>query len=54
MNLCSDGHDEVCFEGTSCPACKELNKRDAILAQLSRELKELEQQQGLAKALVLR
>lgn len=21
MNLCSDGHEEVCFEGRDCPAC---------------------------------
>lgn len=21
MNLCSDGHDEICFEGRHCPAC---------------------------------
>ena len=22
MTLCSDGHDEVCYEGRDCPACK--------------------------------
>ena len=22
MNLCSDGHDEVCFEGRYCPVCE--------------------------------
>jgi hypothetical protein len=22
MNLCSDGHDEVCYEGRECPVCK--------------------------------
>jgi len=21
MNLCSDGHEEVCYEGKFCPAC---------------------------------
>jgi cell division protein FtsB len=21
MKLCSSGHDEICFEGRSCPAC---------------------------------
>lgn len=25
MNLCDDGHDEVCYEGKYCPAC-ELNR----------------------------
>ena len=22
MTLCSDGHDEVCYEGRDCPACE--------------------------------
>jgi len=22
MNLCDDGHDEVCYEVRDCPACK--------------------------------
>lgn len=22
MNLCDDGHQEVCFEGRNCPACE--------------------------------
>lgn len=26
MNLCSDTHDEVCFEGRECPACEVINK----------------------------
>lgn len=29
MNLCSSGHEEICFEGHTCPFCvsiKELNK----------------------------
>jgi hypothetical protein len=21
MNLCDDGHDEICYEVVSCPAC---------------------------------
>jgi hypothetical protein len=24
MNLCSDGHDEVCFDQRNCPVCDEL------------------------------
>jgi hypothetical protein len=24
MNLCSDGHEEVCYEVRDCPACKSL------------------------------
>ncbi len=25
MNLCDDGHDEVCYEGRKCPCCTALN-----------------------------
>ena len=28
MNLCSDGHDEVCFEGRHCPVCEMRDERD--------------------------
>jgi len=41
MNLCSDGHDEVCYEGRKCPACFEIEiKKDAIngLDNLSKRL----------------
>ena len=27
MNLCNDGHDEVCYEGRNCPACVEIEER---------------------------
>lgn len=26
MNLCNDGHEEVCYEGRSCPVCAEQEK----------------------------
>lgn len=32
MNLCSDGHDEVCFEGKHCPVCV---TRDDLQKQLT-------------------
>ena len=33
MNLCDDGHDEVCYEGKKCPFCtyieeSELEKKE--------------------------
>jgi len=28
MNLCSSGHDEVCYEGRECPACLLKEDRD--------------------------
>ena len=24
MNLCNDGHDEVCYESRTCPACEKI------------------------------
>ena len=38
MNLCSEGHDEVCFEGTECPVCDQIN----CIAGLEDEINSLE------------
>ena len=52
MNLCSDGHDEVCYEEKYCPACSLLSdvanlgsdlldlrlKLDAVKEELSEEV----------------
>lgn len=35
MNLCSDKHDEVCYECRSCPACVELDAKKAIMEDLA-------------------
>jgi len=49
MNLCSSGHDEVCFESHRCPVCEmESNKNDRIREleddkeNLERQISELE------------
>jgi hypothetical protein len=34
MNICSDGHDEVCHEGRECPACKALAELDRYVNDL--------------------
>ena len=26
MNLCSDGHDEICYESRNCPFCEHMNE----------------------------
>ena len=26
MNLCDDGHEEVCFEGRNCPVCEKIEE----------------------------
>jgi len=36
MNLCCDGHEEVCFEGRKCPCCE-------VLAQLKAAEEQIEQ-----------
>lgn len=36
MNLCSSGHDEICFEGRDCPCCRII----ADLGEINDELKE--------------
>lgn len=35
MNLCSDGHDEVCYEGRDCPACVAIDEREDIEKDLA-------------------
>lgn len=38
MNLCSDGHEEVCFEYRKCPACEIKTQ----LKEAQQELKDAE------------
>lgn len=35
MNLCSDGHEEICYEGRKCPACELLEQIDALEGEIS-------------------
>ena len=49
MNLCSNGHDEVCYEGRYCPACglkNELSAANEDNYKLQDEIKELKNQVG--------
>ena len=55
MNLCSDGHEEICYEGRDCPLCvmkndlwrkiydknKEIESLKKIIEQLDETLKDL-------------
>jgi hypothetical protein len=43
MNLCSDGHDEICYEGRSCPACEIIKDRDYFDEQIGVLEKEIQQ-----------
>jgi hypothetical protein len=39
MEICSDGHDEICYESRACPACS-LKDENAELQQKIKELKQ--------------
>lgn len=41
MNLCSDGHDEVCFEGRVCPMCSITDTKDREIKALEDKVAEL-------------
>jgi hypothetical protein len=34
MNLCFDGHDEVCYEGRKCPCCELLKDNQKLEDEL--------------------
>lgn len=34
MNLCSEGHEEVCFEGRDCPVCEAIETADSLQSDL--------------------
>lgn len=45
MQLCSDGHDEVAYEGTRqtiCPVCKTQQEMQEVIDQLSQQIDEHE------------
>lgn len=35
MNLCSDDHDEVCYDGRLCPLCKVREEMQDIISGLT-------------------
>lgn len=45
MNLCSDNHDEVCYDGRRCPACalySELSSEQQALGFAQNKIEQLE------------
>lgn len=42
MNLCSNGHDEVCFESKNCPVCEMEVKLKEQISKLEDQIKDLE------------
>lgn len=43
MNLCSEGHDEVCYDGRNCPACSLIDE----VTSLKHEIINLEEKQEI-------
>lgn len=41
MNLCSDGHEEVCFDARKCPVCEIISEKDGKIDELDNEIVEL-------------
>lgn len=46
MNLCDNGHDEVCYAGNECPTCAEIKERDSTINDLIREVQPLKEDVG--------
>lgn len=43
MNLCSDNHQEICYEGRICPLCTALENHDVDVTSLDNRLNEARQ-----------
>jgi transcription initiation factor IIE alpha subunit len=49
MELCEDGHDQICFDSRNCPLCEELKKQSDFedeIYNLKEKIRELEEQQN--------
>ena len=52
MDICSSGHDEVCFETRRCPACDLVKERDDESAEVKRLEEKLDDAHGRIAALM--
>lgn len=41
MNLCSNDHEEVCYEGLECPCCDIISQKDEAITKLENEVEGL-------------
>ena len=44
MNLCSDHHEEVCYETRTCPACDAIQEKQNDIDSRDTEIKDLKGQ----------
>ena len=42
MNICSDGHGEVCHDGRYCPACEEIKELKSEIEDLEDKILSLQ------------
>jgi hypothetical protein len=42
MDLCSSGHDEICYDGRGCPACELLRRIDSLENEVQGLLQEVD------------
>jgi len=41
MDLCDDGHTQVCYDGGSCPMCDLEYEKQKVIDELEREVESL-------------
>ncbi len=41
MNLCEDGHEEVCYDGRYCPVCEIIKEHTKRIESLQDEIEDL-------------
>lgn len=44
LNICSDNHEEICFVGTSCPACQKISSLEQEITSLNDDITTLKNQ----------
>jgi len=45
MELCSDKHDEICYDGRLCPLCDMRSDLEGTISDLEGRIEELEKEQ---------
>ncbi|MDP2218511.1 MAG: hypothetical protein Q8J68_14635 [Methanolobus sp.] len=48
MNLCDNGHDEICYTSRKCPVCEIIKEKDEIIEELDGIVYDLKEQLGEA------
>jgi hypothetical protein len=53
MNLCSDNHDEIAYEGRNCPMCELISDHNNAVTELKEKIESLEAQLEEEKEIAL-